>query len=495
MTRWKLRIEERAEAERAGFRPRSFMLVAVGALAACSGGGIRSTVSQSVHAAPLARPAASARLDAGLQPLAPGGESTWAARLRALTKAPYLLEMTTDASVSSTIDLLGAARQAGFDAVEVARGAEVVPVEAHASDPGMGDELLLIFQNGGWSLDWWARAQLKAEVRSAFTTGIGSDVGRVVSQWIDAPCALAVSATADAPLSAILDGVTAVTRGHPCTRGFAFGLFANPPYVNSTQWAPGPDPNHREKTLTLRFPVPSPVQHSPVVRERRDVLVGAVVEHWQIRWEDPPLPLCMESWGCICAPFGHSQHGRADLVRARAGKPDEVFSLSQIYDPGLDTPPRGLSEAILPAWPTEPHDFESTDAESISVAIQARKLLTLMNLRDYDHDGQATEFILPIGGVGCVFHHFVAVGLSKKDPRLHILGTAEHPDVPLRLSASGWEILRRGAGTYIESPCGNHGSEEQIEVALRPGRDGIRGTTMTYACPRQHGRLLSRKAW
>lgn len=402
-----------------------------------------------------------------------------------------MLDVGADVHMSDVIDLLGAARLADFDAVEIARGVEIASTETRTAGSG---ELLLVLQKDRWSLDWWTPAGLKTSVQSGYTTNIGTDVEGVVSKWTDAPCHLAVTATPETSFLAVAEGAMAVIHGHRCVQRFSLGLFASPPYVNSTRWDPGSAEHHR-KVLTVRVPVPPAVHQAPVVREQVDVRVGPVVEHWRIQWRDPPLPLCMESWGCICAAFGHPQHGQADLIRSRAGKPDEIFSLSSIYDEGLDTPPRGLTEAILPAWPVEPHDFESNDVESVSAAIQERKLVTLMSVHDYDHDGQASEFILPIGGVGCVFHHYVAIGLSKQNPKLHVLGTAEHPDAPLRLSYSGWETLKRGSGKYVESPCGNHGSEEQIEIALRTARDGIHGTTLTYACPRELGRLVTRKEW
>jgi hypothetical protein len=247
--------------------------------------------------------------------------------------------------------------------------------------------------------------------------------------------------------------------------------------------------------LTIRLPVPLSDVHVPVLREQLNVRVGAITEHWRIQWRDPPFTSCMEDWGCPCAPFQHAQHGQADLIRSRSGKPDEAFSLSDIYDDGLDKPARGLSEATLPAWPREEHDDDADDVKAMATTIQSRKMLKLMDLHDYDHDGQATEFILPIGGVGCVFHHYVAVGLSRRNPQLHVLGTARHPDAPLELSHAGWQTLKRGGGTYVESSCGNHGSDEQIEIALQANRDGIRGATLIYKCPRKDGRLLSQQTW
>jgi hypothetical protein len=482
--------------DRVHSRPLAVSLALAAYFAGCSAGPI---TSGGVHSSPtttarMAPPAPAPPDAAAPHSSAVESESAWAPKLRQVTHAPYLLALDTDLDVASVTELLEAARHAGFDAVEIARGAEIAPINARARASGRPDELLFVVQGESWSLDWSAPAHGES-VGSSFTNHIGTDAEGVASKWVDAPCQLSVAATADASFLAIVEGALAVSRGHRCIRGFAFGLYASPPRLDSTVWDRGPEPGRRARVLTLQLPPPPPIQHTPVVREQRDVRVGTGVEHWRILWRDPPLTSCMEGWGCICSAFGHSQHGQADLIRSRTGKPDETYSLSGIYDDGLDMPARGLSEAILPAWPSEKDDSEALDVKAIATAIQTRKMVTLMALHDYDHDGQATEFILPIGGVGCVFHHYVAVGLSKRNPQLHVLGTAKHPDAPLELSYAGWQTLERGAGTYVESHCGNHGSDEQIEIALRTGPDGIRGTTLTYACPREATHLLSQESW
>jgi hypothetical protein len=156
-------------------------------------------------------------------------------------------------------------------------------------------------------------------------------------------------------------------------------------------------------------------------------------------------------------------------------------------------PERDSKEAILPAWSSEKGDADVTDDATLAKLVQSRKLISVLDLQDYDHDGYATEFVLPVGGVGCAFHGSVAVGISRKQPVLHVLGTAKHPDTPRVLSSRGWQVLRsRGTGTYVDVECGFRGADVQVEVELKTDLAGIHVAVLEYACPPKSRQLLSR---
>src|SRR5262249_18610406 len=115
---------------------------------------------------------------------------------------------------------------------------------------------------------------------------------------------------------------------------------------------------------------------------------------------------------------------------------------------------------------------------------------------DYDGDGRATEFVLPVGGAGCAFHHYVAVGISRARPKLHVLGTVAHPAVPLELSWAGWDLLHKGrGGTYVDLECGFRGAGDQVEVTLRADAAGIHESWVQYACPRADERVIDRRGF
>lgn len=228
------------------------------------------------------------------------------------------------------------------------------------------------------------------------------------------------------------------------------------------------------------------------IREERQVTVDGTTENWRIEWRMTPLLACLRG-DCSCTNLTYAQRGQADLIRARDGHDLETFPLASIYQSGLDLSERGEDEALLPAWPAETGDQNIADDGELAELAQLRKPVSLMDLQDYDHDGRATEFILPVGGVGCAFHGSVAVGISKRQPELHVLGTAMHPEAPLVLSSRGWLLLRApGKGRYVDFDCGFRGGETQMEVELRTDSIGIHVTRTEYACPRRTWRLLSR---
>lgn len=268
----------------------------------------------------------------------------------------------------------------------------------------------------------------------------------------DAPCELTVLANEDVPLFTIVDAVVGVSEARPCISSFSFGWARAPRELRRA-----PLPNGR--VLTLRVPLPAAsVSREPTLHEERDVHVDNVVEHWRIQWRGEPTAECL-GWTCQCSQFMFAQRGEADLIRSRPGAPDDVFPLEQLFDGhfDLDLPKHGLNEAILRAWPTQAGD-ETPDGVDEAV-VRARPRVTVIDLHDYDRDGRATEFVLPVGGVGCASHRYLAVGISRSQPKLHVLGTTAHPKVPLLLNWAGWDLLRKGrGGTYVEVECGS-GSE------------------------------------
>ena len=145
------------------------------------------------------------------------------------------------------------------------------------------------------------------------------------------------------------------------------------------------------------------------------------------------------------------------------------------------------------AWSSEDADDKITDEKKLARLVQSREFVTIMDLQDYDHDGRATEFLLPVGGVGCAFHGYVALGISRGRPELHVIGSAMHPDKPVVLTHTGWQVLRaQSKGTYVQYECGFRGGETQVEVELKTDPSGIHAVEIEYSCPRKRGHVVSR---
>jgi len=246
-------------------------------------------------------------------------------------------------------------------------------------------------------------------------------------------------------------------------------------------------PGAAEPTASAALPDAS----QPIVRETRTVKLGKTVERWSLVWRKPPAPACRpddelgsNGWStCGCTGFAFGERGEVDLVRERQGQDPEVLPLTPFFK--LDVK-EWKGTAILPHWPVKATDSESAsrDSDAFVKKLHARPAVEIMRLGDYDHDGQATEFVLQTGTWPCGKRFAIVVGVSPQEPRLHAFGTAEHPSFPLELLVAHWEALARSreATSGVEWECGDHGSKQQTAVELRTDAQGIHAATRIYGC-------------
>jgi hypothetical protein len=109
-----------------------------------------------------------------------------------------------------------------------------------------------------------------------------------------------------------------------------------------------------------------------------------------------------------------------------------------------------------------------------------------MDFGDYDHDGEQTEFYLQTETLPCGKSTGVVIGVSRRNPRLHVFGSASNPSKPLYLQRREWEAVRNassGPVRVIDWPCGDHGAETEIELQLDWSADGVDGVRREYTCP------------
>jgi hypothetical protein len=216
----------------------------------------------------------------------------------------------------------------------------------------------------------------------------------------------------------------------------------------------------------------------PVVREEQKVRVNGVEEVWRLVWKSPPKPVCApgdeDSSTCPCYGFAFGEAGDLDLVRLRAGREVERLALTPLFEQ-TEHPGEG---AALQHW--LPPD---------------RAVAVIMNFGDYDHDGSATEFLLQVSSVPCSHRYAVLIGVSAQNPKLHVFGAARDPQHPLMLQPHQWQALResRTPVTVLDLACGDHASDEQIELYLQTTPRGIEGLRRRYACTSddKRARLLS----
>ena len=250
--------------------------------------------------------------------------------------------------------------------------------------------------------------------------------------------------------------------------------------------------------LGLRFVAKAPGDmsssgiHSPsrdsasAVRAERTVQVAAVQERWQLVWLTPPAPACTPETGrddwmtCPCDGFAFGEQGHLALTRRRRNQPDESLVLDKYFDAVVSRP----GVAVLQRWPVIDSDLAAPMSAERERRVRARPAANPMIIADYDHDGRASEFTLKVGNSACGHDEVVAVGVSRRHPELHVFGTGAHPNVPLVLQSGDWDALRRSKGrvTVVEIACGDHGSDQQLELRLDPRPDGIRADSVAYSC-------------
>ncbi|MDE2219339.1 MAG: hypothetical protein KGJ52_03070, partial [Gammaproteobacteria bacterium] len=157
-----------------------------------------------------------------------------------------------------------------------------------------------------------------------------------------------------------------------------------------------------------------------LVRAQRAVRVNGVIETWKLEWETLPVPVCgpddvAVALACPCAGFAYGEAGRLSLVRLRAGATREVLDLTGFYRHEAVPGPGNL--AVLQRWvpvPATAHDEDddwhhASDLNFIA-RVRARGAADVMRLADFNHDGQANEFLLQVGTQGCGARRMVLVG-------------------------------------------------------------------------------------
>ncbi len=233
-------------------------------------------------------------------------------------------------------------------------------------------------------------------------------------------------------------------------------------------------------------PVSEPTP-TPVVREHRQVQVAGQAETWKLVWRNTPQLICADpDFNCPCIGFQYGERGTLDLVRSRPGATDDVLPLTPLFTERENpAAAEGFDEAALQRWPVLDTDHERFKVgPPIEKEIASRKSVQIMKIADYNHDGQASEFVLQIGTEPCGHSDTVLIGVTSKHPTLHVFASAEEPGEPLITERRVWEKLLTSKGKAIVTvlTCGDHGSETEIDAELRADAKGLHDASLTYEC-------------
>ncbi|MCJ7546939.1 MAG: hypothetical protein MUP30_08975 [Deltaproteobacteria bacterium] len=240
----------------------------------------------------------------------------------------------------------------------------------------------------------------------------------------------------------------------------------------------------------------------PIIREELKVMVDGVQERWYLEWETPPISVCgpeNDDWEtCPCYGFAFGEAGYLNLVRQKTGEKIERFSLTDLftYEEG---PLPGEGKAVLQRWKERKTDsnMDSGSPEFISL-VKSRPPVQVMHLKDYDHDGRATEFVLQIGNEPCGKEMSVVVGISRSNSRLHVFASAKNPKEPLILQRWHWESLAKAKTSVkvVHWAYGDHGFDGEEEYELKADRGSIHAIKRVYEWDEKmdkRGRLIEHK--
>lgn len=166
------------------------------------------------------------------------------------------------------------------------------------------------------------------------------------------------------------------------------------------------------------------------------MVVDGVAETWRLQWELYPDVVCGAdeaemSLTCPCSGFAYGEEGRLTLVRTRPGADSERLELGPLF---IHEELPGSGPAVLRRWPPRPvgpnSDFDRGADESFVSQVRLRGSTDVMKLTDYDRDERATEFLLQVGTEPCGKHQMVVIGVSRRNPHLHVFSSVEHPQRP-----------------------------------------------------------------
>ncbi len=232
---------------------------------------------------------------------------------------------------------------------------------------------------------------------------------------------------------------------------------------------------------------------TPLIREEQKVLIGGVVETWQLRWEDTPKPVCEPgdvALTCPCMGFAYGERGDLSLVRLHNQVEVDRLKITPLFEGEFAG--RGRV-AIIQRWPTERNDLDENLKGDLPAMVAKRPVVQVMHFADYDHDGQKSEFYLQITTEPCGKNVGVLIGLSAGNPRLHVFGTAAKPAEPMFMQEHEWEALRGAKGPIevTDWTCGDHGNDKETTLRLGWTPKGLAGTRREFTCPPTPRRLIA----
>lgn len=211
-----------------------------------------------------------------------------------------------------------------------------------------------------------------------------------------------------------------------------------------------------------------PAGYSPsMIRDRVEVDIGQGPETWLLRWKKAPKPACFTAEARKLARClglaGPGESGPIEIVRVRDGAEVAASDLTPIF--GQEDAP------VIARFPP--------GVRFSAKALTEAKATKVMDLRDYNQDGRAAEFVL-VGRYN-----------PRRGPPLdrigHLTGLSPNGGGLFSYAIEGtgtWESVRTMTDTFelVLIPCNDHASDlEYVDVFTRTPR-GVTREMRKYRC-------------
>jgi hypothetical protein len=138
------------------------------------------------------------------------------------------------------------------------------------------------------------------------------------------------------------------------------------------------------------------VDPEALVREEQEVVIHGIKEVWRLEWKSAPKPVCEPSdvsLTCPCRGFAYGEGGDLDLVRLRDQAELELLPIGPLFGEGS---PGGANTAVLKHWnPDYEKDAAAAERDDFAETVTKRPSVKVMHFVDFDHDGEAREFLPP----------------------------------------------------------------------------------------------------
>ena len=253
----------------------------------------------------------------------------------------------------------------------------------------------------------------------------------------------------------------------------------------------------RLSLLTVVFLLGMEAMAGETIRQHSHVVVDGWAEEWVLKWSGPVKAVCSvlapAQASCPCTGFAYGEQGQLILERHRAAAVVDTLNLSTLFAEYDNPADEGNAALVrIPHAASDPVDAADDPGtlRAFENTLRTRPPVDVMTLADYSQDGMQSSFLLQVGNAPCGKREMTLVGVSRRQPRLHVFSSTGHPERPLVLQDGAWAavLATGGHATFTDWTCGDHGSETELEQIIDAHAGTLSVQANTYACRKDGAR-------